>query len=71
MALALNNPQTWYAVKQRNQTKIVAYNDCGLLLYHIAKKWNWDHSSIDASLKNYIAQSAGAVKYTDCTSAEG
>ena len=32
--------------------QIVAYNDCGLLLYDIAKKLNWYHSSIDVFLKN-------------------
>ena len=25
----------------------------------------------DVTLENYLAQSAGAVEYTDCTSAEG
>ena len=47
----------------------------------ITKKLNCHHSAIDVYLKNYkkignypqkeIAQLAGAVEYTDCTSVEG
>ena len=51
--------------------QIVVYNVHKLSLYDIAKKFNCYHSSNGCFPLKCIAQSGGAVEYTDCFSAEG